>query len=297
MTEPRDVRGPEALAATVDRLCEASRAHYGNPYQPIAEWPAALDRDQWFTSPELVSLFGTDIWNRLDESQRRRLSFWEAVNFYSLNIHGEKPLVEGLARRLYRRAGDVVDPYLHHFLDEENKHMVYFGEFCTRYAGRIYPDRKLAFPREYAPGEDELLFFAKVLIFEEIVDVYNVRMSLDARVHPVARQINSLHHLDEARHLVFGRRVVPELFARYAPSWSEATVRGVHEYLASYLQATWKEYYSPDVYRDAAIPGDPYELVDQAFEHPACRGHRQRVSQRCVDYLLEHGLLKEAPPL
>jgi para-aminobenzoate N-oxygenase AurF len=297
MREARDSQRAAALATTIDRLCEASRAHAGSPYPPIAAWPASLDQAQWFTSPELVSLFGTAVWNRLDEIQRRRLSFWEAVNFYSLNIHGEKPLVEGLAHRLYRRVGDVIDPYLHHFLDEENKHMVYFGEFCTRYAGRIYPDRKVPFPREYAPGEEELLFFAKVLIFEEIVDVYNVQMSLDPRVHPVARQINSLHHLDEARHLVFGRRLVPELFARYAPSWPESTVRGVRAYLASYLLATWKEYYNPDVYRDAAIPGDPYELAEQAFDDPVCRRHRARVSQRCVDYLLETGLLEEAPTL
>ena len=290
-------RGSDALAVTVQRLCESSRTHYANPYEAIAQWPAALDPAQWFTSPELVSLFGTPVWDGLDEAQRRRLSFWEAVNFYSLNIHGEKPLVEGLAQRLYRRGGGAVDPYLHHFLDEENKHMVYFGEFCTRYAGRIYPDRKLAFPREYADGEEELLFFAKVLIFEEIVDVYNVQMSLDTRLHPVARRINSLHHLDEARHLVFGRRLVPELFARWAPSWSEDTLRGVRAYLASYLRATWKEYYSPDVYRDAAVPGDPYELAEQAFEHPACRRHRERVSQRCIDYLIEHGLLQEAPAL
>ena len=32
--------------------------------------------------------------------------------------------------------------------------MVYFGTFCNRYAGKIYPERKLAFPREYAPGDD-----------------------------------------------------------------------------------------------------------------------------------------------
>ena len=297
MSGARDSRGPDVLAATVERLCESSRTHYGNPYQPIAQWPPTLDHAQWFTSPELVSLFGTEAWDGLAETQRRRLSFWEAVNFYSLNIHGEKPLVEGLAQRLYRRDSDVIGPYLHHFLDEENKHMVYFGEFCTRYAGRVYPDRKLAFPREYAAGEEDLLFFAKVLIFEEIVDVYNVQMSLDARLHPVSRQVNSLHHLDEARHLVFGRKLVAEMFARCAASWSEDTVRGVRAYLASYLLATWKEYYNPDVYRDAAIPGDPYELAEQAFEHPACRRHRERVSRRCIEHLIEHGLLQEAPAL
>ena len=112
----------------------------------------------------------------------KRLSFCETVNFFSLNIHGEKRLIEGLARRLYRRGMEDLTAYLHHFLDEENKHMVYFGGFCTEYAGKVYPDRKVAFPREYAAGEEDFLFFAQVLIFEEIVDVYNVHLATDERL-------------------------------------------------------------------------------------------------------------------
>jgi hypothetical protein len=42
--------------------------------------------------------------------------------------------MQGLAARLYRKDLLGVASYLHHFLDEENKHSVYFGGFCTRYA-------------------------------------------------------------------------------------------------------------------------------------------------------------------
>src|SRR5207244_844073 len=143
----------------------------------------------------------------------------EAVNFYSLNIHGEKALLEGLAHRLYQPDLSEVSKYLHHFLDEENKHMVYFGEFCLRYAGKIYRDRKVAFPREYERGEEDFLFFGRVMIFEEIVDYFNRRMGNDERLSTVAREINRLHHSDEARHLTFGRRIVKELFEQWRPSW------------------------------------------------------------------------------
>ena len=91
----------DALTDTVRKLSAASRRAYQNPYEAI-EWPDHVDRSQWFTSPELVSLFGTPWWDELDEPTRRKLSFWEAVNFFSLNIHGEKILMEGLARRLYQ---------------------------------------------------------------------------------------------------------------------------------------------------------------------------------------------------
>jgi para-aminobenzoate N-oxygenase AurF len=281
------------FATTVKRLCDASIKDYVNPYSSF-EWPEGLDPEQWFTSPELISLHGMNVYEDLTEAERKRLSFYEAVNFFSLNIHGEKSLVEGLAERLYRKGSDEVTRYLHHFLDEENKHMVYFGGFCTRYAGKIYPDRKMVFPREYQPGEEDFLFFAKILMFEEIVDVYNVIMSRDERLVPVARQINLLHHRDEARHLVFGRQVVKDLFDRHATRWSGETRRGVGEYLKGYLVATWKEYYNPDVYRDFGFQA-PFEIQEMAFAN--ARAHRKRISEGCIRYFLENEILDEEPAL
>lgn len=283
------------FAKTVRKLSDASVKDYINPYSYL-DWPEAMDPEQWFTSPELISLHGTDIYDGLSEANRKRLSFYEAVNFFSLNINGEKSLVQGLAERLYKKGNDEITRYLHHFLDEENKHMVYFGGFCMRYAGKIYPDKKLVFPRDYEAGEQDFLFFAKALVFEEIVDVYNVAMSRDDRLVPLARQINLLHHRDEARHLVFGRQIVRDLFAQYSPRWQDETKRRVRDYLKAYLAAAWKEYYNPDVYRDAGL-ADAFEIQQMAFENPNARAHRRRISEGCIKYFLENDILDEEPAL
>lgn len=283
----------DALADVVGRLSTASRRALQDPYAAIA-WPDRLDRRQWFTSPEMVSLYGTRAWLELAEDRRRELSFWEAVNFYSLNIHGEKALMEGLAQRLYRPGLEPVTEYLHHFLDEENKHSVWFGTFCTRYAGKVYADRKVAFPREYAQGEEDFLFFAKVAIFEEIVDRYNLAMARDETLVPVARQINANHHNDEARHLVFGRRIVAELWRSWAGRWPPAVVDGIRRYLAAYVVATWREYYNPQVYRDAGFT-DPWMVASNAWEHPATRQHRHQITRRALRPLLEAGIVESEP--
>jgi len=284
-----------SLEATVERLCRVSVEQCIDPHAQI-EWPERVDEDAWYTSPELVSLYGTPTWEALGEAQRKRLSFFEAINFFSLNIHGERMLIEGLARRLYRRGQEAISPYLHHFLDEENKHMSYFGQFCTRYAGKVYPEKKLPFEQEFAPGEEDFLFFSKVLVFEEIVDVYNRRMSRDERVAPIAREIHRLHHFEETRHLSFGREVVAELFARHRAQWPEDVLRGVRATLAAYLGATWKEYYNPDAYRDAGLP-DAFELRRIALASACGRAHRSEVSEGCLRFLLKEGILEEAPPL
>jgi len=281
----------DALRETSGRLSELSRRSYQNPYTAIA-WPAHLEpTEAWCSSPELVSLYGTPWWAEMTEAERRRAAFWEAANFYSLNIHGEKTLMRGLAERLYR--GDLVDvvDYLHHFLDEENKHSIYFGGFCTRYA-KIYRSRQPSFAAQPSQDAGDFLFFAKVMIFEEIADMYNQRQGRDPRLHPVARFINLNHHREEARHLVFGRLIVQGLWEAAAPSWSDDLRREVREDLTAFTTASWHEYYNPDVYADLGF-SDPWEVADQAWTTQAQRDHRALFSRRCLAFLESTGILPE----
>jgi hypothetical protein len=286
------------LPQVTRRLCEISERAFLNPHTAV-EWPASISEDAWYMSPELLSIYGTKTWEGLSDAQQKRVALFECGNFFSLNINGEKSLIEGLSRRLYplkKSVGVDVSAYIHHFLDEENKHMLYFGTFCQKYLGKTYPEKKVPFTREHTDGEEDLLFFLKVMIFEEIVDVFNLRMSKDDRLEPVARRINYLHHQDETRHLVFGRLVVKELWEQYSPSWSDAQRAAIREYAEAYFKATWKEYYNPDVYKDAGLTNS-YAVYKEALASEHGRELRARVSDKCVKYLLEIGILTEVPSL
>ena len=127
-------------------------------------------------------------------------------NFFSLVLQGERPLVQGLVHRLYsKKSPEAVSEYLHHFVDEENKHMVMFGMFCRRYLGKIYPEKKVLAPAKLSKDEEEIVFYCKVLVVEELGDYFNVFMQKDERLHPIVRELNRVHHIDESRHLAFGR--------------------------------------------------------------------------------------------
>lgn len=195
---------------TIQKIYNSSVKDHTNPYATI-HWSDAVNKQaEWFTSPQLISLYGTEEYANLETSQQKQLSFWEAINFFSLNIHGEKALIEGLAQRLYQpdgvsRLDGIVNQYVHVFLAEENQHMSYFGDFVRDTEMGLYPDRKFTFPKgESEPEEDDFLFFVKVLIFEEISDAYNRMMGVDPNLNPIARQINQIHHHEETRHLIFG---------------------------------------------------------------------------------------------
>src|SRR5277367_51503 len=95
------------MAAIVEKLCRASEREYYNPYDSLV-WPESLEMNEWYTSPQFISIHGTPAYDAMSEHERKGLSFYEAVNFFSLNIHGEKALIEGLAKRLYSRDAKAV---------------------------------------------------------------------------------------------------------------------------------------------------------------------------------------------
>jgi len=286
----------ETATELATRLTGASRRKAWDVYSAF-NWTASLEAGRWCMPPELISIYGTPAYEALGDEQKKRLSLFEIGNFFSLVLQGERPLVQGLVHRLYLNSSSrEITEYLHHFVDEENKHMVMFGEFCNRYIGKVYPEKKIALAREYAKGEEEVAFFCKVMVVEELGDFYNVLIERDERVAPLVRELNRVHHIDEARHLAFGRLHLAELSARYLFEWPAETLAGFGAWLVEYLRASWGDYYNPTMYRDAGL-ADAYEVRQMAFAHPACAAHRQRASAKLVKYFVKTGLLAEEPLL
>ncbi|MDJ0866157.1 MAG: diiron oxygenase [Myxococcota bacterium] len=277
------------------RLSKASIKKLWDVYSEV-DWPEALDADCWAMSPELISLYGTPTWDALDEAQRRRLALFEIANFFSLTLQGERPLVQGLCNQMYSRQNREVTDYIHHFLDEENKHMVLFAEFCNRYAGKVYPMKKLVLPKKYAKGEEDVTFFIKALIVEELGDYYNVLIAKDERVDPTVRRVNAIHHSDEARHIIFGRQLLRELWNEYSPKWEPEVLDDLRTWLADYLRSSWADFYNPSAYRDAEVP-DAYAARKAALANPVCQEHRVRASRKLIDYFLDTGIMAAETPL
>lgn len=282
------------LADVAEKLCALSRE--SPPYE--IQWPESLPEEAWYLSPELMSLAGLPEFDALTQGERQRASFWEAVNFFSLNVNGERSLIEGMVRRMHLgsegQPDELHSDYLYHFVREETDHLQTFATFCMKYAKKIYPDRTLSFPSERVAGEDDFLFFSRILVFEEIVDALNMAMANDERLHPVAREINRKHHEDEVRHLAFGRMLVAELYEKQAPRWDATARARVREHIAGYLTAVWSVYYNPSAYHDAGLRA-PYALARAGLGSVVTRERRRRLTAKCVRYFIDLGVLEEAP--
>jgi hypothetical protein len=287
------VREIEPIVLDLGRLENLAESGYYNPYT-MFDWPDAIEPDRPWMSESLTTLAGTPMWDELTREQQIALTKFEAVNFFSLNIHGIRELMSEVVMRIHERTYADVSEFLHHFIGEENEHMWFFAQFCLRYAGKLYPAQptlKADSVDHLSPVARELIVFARILIFEEIVDYYNAHMATDRTLPHIAREINRVHHQDESRHVAFGRMIFTNLLAQVVARDPDE-VPLVAEYLENYLQYSIGTLYNPAAYRDAGIP-DALALRRRALQHPARAAAHDEVLKRTRKFLSKAGVGRE----
>ncbi|WP_058834683.1 diiron oxygenase [Luteimonas abyssi] len=284
------------FASRVEQLIKLSRERHVNSFSQI-EWPESIPDDEWWLPPELLSVHGTEHAAALSERQLKLLSKWECINAFSLNVEGERELINMLSARLYAPDLPEIEHYIHHFIDEENKHLWFFGEFCRRYGGKIYSSKKMGVADERFGKEMEFfLLFARIFIFEEIGGYYNVIAGGDTRVSPFVRLIHQIHHADEARHITFGRAVLTQsksiAFAASPAAECEAAIA----HLQRFVQISIEALYQPAMYRDSGIAGG-VALRRALLADPARRDHHaSALLKRPLKFMAGIGIPLEANP-
>lgn len=293
----RQIDDDPAFASRLQKLVSLSRERHINTFAQI-EWPDSLPDDQWWLPPELLSVHGTEHAETMPEQQLKLLSKWECINQFSLNVEGERELLSALSAQLYAPDLPHIDTYIHHFIDEENKHLWFFAEFCRRYGGKVYSSKKVNVASERFCREMEFfLLFARILIFEEIGGYYNVIAGGDERVTPFVRMIHQIHHADEARHITFGRTILSQskdiAFAAAEPAEREAAVA----HLQRYLQISVESLYQPAMYRDSGMEAG-VALRRKLLAHPARREHHvAKLLKRPLKFMTEIGIKLEGQTL
>lgn len=277
-----------SLADALRRLSDLSVEHAYDPFRDF-DWPESIPEEGLWMSRDLLSVHGTQYEETLSDEALGRLSRCELVNFFSFNVHGIRDLMLHVLSCIHKSGYEVTSEYFHHFLDEENKHMYFFAEFCKRYGGKIYVTQKVQFPAFEDEDIQSFIAFAKILISEQISDFYNVRMMYDESLHPMIRKINRVHHEDECRHLGMGLRVVSQLHTELAARHSRATLAGVYGYLARYMQFFVQSFYNPGAYRDAGLD-EPYEWRRRLMAEPGRREFHRRALHKTIAFFRNQGI-------
>ncbi|MBV9292651.1 MAG: diiron oxygenase [Frankiales bacterium] len=155
---------------------------------------------------------------------------------------------------------DVTDPritYLLHEVGEETRHSRLF----VRMVGQLQPKARNPFNRGInrkvgawlyrVTASNPLLLFTMVLAGEEIPDLLQKRAVEHPDTDDYLRRVNRYHREEEARHLAFGRMVLPELWSR-RPRHERWLVRRVAPHLTRLMVETQLTH--PGIYAEAGLP-------------------------------------------
>ncbi len=184
---------------------------------------APLDPDKLFLPPEVVSLYGTPLWEAMTHEQRRELSRQELADVLSVGIWFENLLNRLLLRELM--TSDPRSGYSQYTLTEmgdECRHMMMFGKLVDRIEAKPYwPNRyerlTISALQLFLRGA---MVWVGALVGEEIFDALQRRTHDDPELQPLVARAMRVHVTEEARHIGFAR----DALARRVPTMSRAEI-------------------------------------------------------------------------
>jgi hypothetical protein len=271
----------------VERLLKSAARQSYDPDVDL-DWDAPEVPGLWGMPPERMSLFGTPLWDRLSEEQRRELSKHEVASVASVGLWFEILLMQLLLKEVYR--SDPRDPRTHFALTEiadECRHSTMFGRAIAHFGVPAYGPRpqirRLA--RIFPLISRGAGAYASILIGEEPVDRWQREQMNDERVQPMVRMVSRIHVLEEARHVAFARDELEKAVARMGRT--ERLVQQTLTAQAAFVMM--RSLVHPGVY--AAVGIDPAEGRRAALGNPSYRATIAWMGEKVMPYLEEQGMV------
>ncbi|MGI9016286.1 MAG: AurF N-oxygenase family protein [Euzebya sp.] len=197
-------RGAHSRETTAERLLLSSAKQSFDPLVDI-DWNSPHLPDTWYMQPERTTLYGTPLWNGLDQWQRLELTKHQLASTYASGIFFEMILMRMLLRHL-----GAHDPRSHHFqyglteVADECRHSTMFGKMLTWLDTPAYgPNTTIRHSSEIltTPLSNDAVAFAGTFYVEALLDALQREGMNDERTQPVSRKVAYIHVVEEARHM------------------------------------------------------------------------------------------------
>ncbi|SKG86633.1 P-aminobenzoate N-oxygenase AurF [Mycobacteroides abscessus subsp. bolletii] len=259
-------------------------------YQPMVDldWDAPLDPDKYYLPPKVVSLYGTEVWNRMSRAEQIELSRHEMVNLLSTGIWFENMLNQGLLR-VMMHANPVSSETLYSLAEigDETRHMTMFAKAIEKTG--LPPYRMPWYQRVMAnllplALKGPVLWVA-ALIGEEIFDALQREIMDDPELQPLVQRLMRIHVTEEARHIQFARDGIRQRLDR-TPTRVKVILRltnGLGGPIFRYLLTNKK------MYEAVELPGR--ETMRLARSNPAFQEASQTGFAPLYKFLEETGLM------
>lgn len=280
----------EAVAA---RLLSSSAERWYDPDVDI-DWDQPPADGKVYHPEELISLYGTPLWESMTAEQRYELGRQEIAWITTRGIFAEIGLMQTLLR-VAAATGPISD-HAHYALTEvaeECRHSIMFGRAIrANLQGDV--DR-LPKPPKWVLSVARVLTavlplgtatWANTLMVEDLLDRMQRETTRNDDVQPMVRMVNRIHILEEARHMTYAREEMQRCIERDGPvalafnrllialgAWADPRI-AIH----------------PKVYANVGL--DPKQARRQAMSNPHRHEVIRRHAKRFVDTMEQAGLIK-----
>lgn len=277
----------EERQRTATRLLNSSARTSYDPLVHI-DWEAPLADDLLFMPEHRCSLYGTQLWERLDHRQRVELTKHEIASVASMGIWFETILMQMLVRHSYHR--DPTEPdvqYSYTEVGDETRHSIMFAKMIDALGTGYYRPRPHAhrLGSIFAATSNGPLTFGAALFVEEITDQLQREMIPDESLQPLVRAVSRVHVVEEARHMAYAR--VENRTAWHGLGRLDRERTKIVLGLVASISAT--NLVHPRVY--ACVGLDPKQAHRVAEANPHWRESRRWMARKAVASLDEVGML------
>jgi hypothetical protein len=259
-------------------------------YDPVVDidWSAPIPPDLYGLSPEWSTLYGTPLWDALNEEQRITLTIHEYCSISGVGIWFEGLLMQLVLKDIY--GDDPAQPHVQWALTEiadECRHSVMFARTAQTFGAPSYqpPASILRLGKAFVARFDGPAAYAAILVAEEILDIFQRDLMKDERVQPLTRATSQVHVVEEARHMRFAREEV----ARRTPELSRWQLRRHRAGVASVAAIVADNLVQPQVYASVGLDPKEAKAVARANTHHADK--LRAASTGLVAFLREAGLI------
>ncbi|GAA5070715.1 AurF N-oxygenase family protein [Nocardia iowensis] len=278
---------------TAQRLLRsaADRAYDG---EVDINWDAPLEPDKRWMLDHRQTLYGTYLWDRLTEEQRRTLGMHEAVSALSFGLLAEAALSTFLLRQVieYQNPGDEHSRYALAEVGEETRHSTMFSRLINKSGLPAYqpfvPKQLFKAVRLIGLVPMGPATMAGLLLVEETLDRLQRENMDDPRIQPHMRQLNKIHVLEEARHITYAREELVRQIGRRGKM-----VNAAHRLaFAIMVFGIQPAVVTPRVYRSVGI--HPLHGLAVALLNPNYRENAKFAGEMLLRYAYEVGMVRGA---
>jgi hypothetical protein len=216
--------------------------------ETLIPWKTGVDKKETPKIAEDSWLYGTRYWTALSEEQRLETLWLETARDVSMFIHFEHFLPQlygGYCNELRADLDPLVYEYLMLFSREELTHIMAFQRYRSIATLPFYaaPGNWNPFTRSLLTMRPEvgILF---TLIVEWVAELGAMHATQSPEIEPLTRLLFREHHIEELRHLAFGKAISDGFFKRSSRNEAEDARQLMKRFLSSLIPAYT---YNPEI--------------------------------------------------